>query len=84
MARNIHPAGATRLPRYARGRRGAIERDHGVFIFPDANAAGLGRKPQHLYSVRFTACELWGETASPRDAVCLDLWDDYLEPAPVR
>lgn len=83
-ARNIHPAGATRLPRYARGRCGVVDRDHGVFIFPDANAAGLGRKPQHLYSVRFAARELWGETAAPRDAVWLDLWDDYLEPAPAR
>jgi len=83
-ARNIHPAGATRLPRYARGRCGVVDRDHGVFIFPDANAAGLGRKPQHLYSVRFAARELWGETASARDAVWLDLWDDYLEPAPAR
>jgi hypothetical protein len=34
-----------------------------------------------VYSVRFTARELWGEKASPRDAVNLDLWDDYLEPA---
>lgn len=80
MARNVHPAGATRLPRYARGRRGVIARNHGVFIFPDANAAGVGRKPQHLYNVRFRARELWGETASPHDAVYLDLWDDYLEP----
>ena len=80
MTRNIHPPGATRLPRYARGRPGVIARDHGVFIFPDANAAGLGRKPQHLYSVRFAARDLWGETAPAHDAVYLDLWDDYLEP----
>ena len=80
-ARNINPVGATRLPRYARGKRGVIERDHGVFIFPDANAAGLGRKPQHLYSVRFAARELWGADASARDNVLLDLWDDYLDPA---
>jgi nitrile hydratase len=80
MTRNIQPRGATRLPRYARGRRGVVDRDHGVFIFPDANAAGLGPKPQHLYSVRFGARELWGEAAAPHDAVYLDLWDDYLEP----
>ncbi len=80
VARNIHPPGATRLPRYARGRRGVVERDHGVFIFPDASAVG-GRKPQHLYSVRFRARELWGDAASAHDAVYLDLWDDYLDPA---
>lgn len=80
-ARNINPVGHTRLPRYARGKLGAIERDHGVFVFPDTNAQFLGEKPQHVYSVRFTARELWGEQASSRDTVNLDLWDDYLEPA---
>ena len=75
---NINPVGHTRLPRYARARRGIIACDYGVFIFPDSNAMGQGRKPQHLYSVRFSAEELWGSQASARDAVYLDLWDDYL------
>jgi nitrile hydratase subunit beta len=79
--RNINPIGHTRLPRYARGRVGTVDRDHGVFIFPDTNVAGLGEKPQHVYSVRFAARELWGEQASPRDSVYIDMWDDYLEPA---
>jgi nitrile hydratase subunit beta len=82
-ARNIHPVGHTRLPRYARGRHGTIARDHGVHVFPDSNAHFRGEKPHHLYSVRFAARELWGEQASPRDAVYIDLWDDHLEPAPV-
>lgn len=80
-ARNIHPTGHTRLPRYARGKVGVIARDHGVYTFPDTNAHFQGEKRQHVYSVRFTARELWGEAASPRDAVYLDLWDDYLERA---
>ena len=80
-ARNFHPAGHTRLPRYARGKTGVIIRDHGVFLFPDTNAEFAGEKPQHVYSVRFTARELWGEQASPRDLVHLDMWDDYLERA---
>jgi len=50
-----------------------------VFLFPDTNAHFLGEKPQHLYSVRFSARELWGESASTRDSVYLDLWDAYLE-----
>ncbi len=78
--KNMHPAGHTRLPRYARDKIGSIARDHGVFVFPDTNAHFLGEKPQHVYSVRFTARELWGESAAPHDAVFLDLWDDYLEP----
>jgi nitrile hydratase subunit beta len=80
-ARNIHPAGHTRLPRYARGKLGAIDRDHGVHVFPDTNAHFLGEKPQHVYSVRFAARELWGKQAAPRDAVYIDLWDDHLDPA---
>jgi nitrile hydratase subunit beta len=78
-ARNMHPTGHTRLPRYARGKLGTIVEDRGVFVFPDTNAEFLGEKPQHLYSVRFTARELWGDRASVRDSVYLDLWDDYLE-----
>jgi len=80
-ARNMHPVGHTRLPRYARGKVGTIERDYGVFVFPDTNAHFLGEKPQHVYSVRFAARELWGEQAAPRDSVYLAMWDDYLEPA---
>jgi len=82
VARNLHPVGHTRLPRYVRGRRGEIAIDHGVFIFPDTHAAGQGTRPQHVYSVRFTARELWGPDAPARDTVHVDLWDDYLEAAP--
>jgi nitrile hydratase beta subunit len=78
-ARNIHPTGHTRLPRYARGKVGVVFRDHGVYVFPDTSAHDQGDKRQHVYSIRFTARELWGESASARDAVHLDLWDDYLE-----
>jgi nitrile hydratase beta subunit len=81
LTRNIHPAGHTRLARYVRGRRGVIDRDYGVFAFPDSNAAGDGLKPQHVYSVRFEARELWGPTAPARDRIYIDLWDDYLDPA---
>jgi nitrile hydratase len=80
-ARNISPTGHTRLPRYVRGKTGVIVRDHGVYLFPDTNAHFQGEKRQHVYSVRFAATELWGEIASPRDSVHLDLWDDYLERA---
>jgi nitrile hydratase beta subunit len=80
-AQNINPMGHTRLVRYARGKTGTIHVDHGVFVFPDTNALFLGEKPQHVYSVRFTARELWGEQASPQDSVYIDMWDDYLEPS---
>jgi nitrile hydratase len=78
-ARNLNPTGHTRLPRYARGHVGVIERDHGVHVLPDANAHFRGERPERLYGVRFTAAELWGEPS--RDSVHLDLWDSYLDPA---
>jgi nitrile hydratase len=80
-ARKINPVGHTRLPRYARDREGVVARHHGIFVFPDSNAHFQGEQPQYLYSVRFRAQELWGESASPRDSVYLDLWDSYLEHA---
>lgn len=80
-ARNIHPTGHTRLPRYARAKHGTIERVHGVFVFPDTNAAFQGETPQTLYSVKFAARELWGAAAAARDTVFIDLWESYLEPA---
>ena len=80
-ARNLQPIGHTRLPRYARGKTGKIDRDHGVYNFPDTSSDGRGPKRQHVYSVKFAARELWGEHASPHDFVYLDMWDDYLDHA---
>jgi nitrile hydratase subunit beta len=80
-ARNINPVGHTRLPRYARAKTGTIERDHGIFVFSDSDAQGGGERPQHVYSVRFTARELWGNEAHAGDVVYVDLWDDHLDAA---
>ncbi len=80
VVRNINPATHTRLPRYVRGKPGVVEVDRGVFCFNDTNAHGEGHKPQHLYGVRFTARDLWGEQASPRDTLYLDMFEDYVEP----
>jgi nitrile hydratase subunit beta len=78
-ARNIHVEGHTRLPRYVRGRAGEIIRVHGAFVFPDSNAHGRGEDPRWLYTVAFTAAELWGKTDN--SMVNLDLWEPYLETA---
>jgi nitrile hydratase len=80
-AKDINPSGHTRLPRYARGRAGVVTRRHGVFVFPDTNAHGLGEQPRPLYQVRFEAEDLWGSAARGPGAVHLDLWESYLDPA---
>lgn len=76
---NRNPLTHTRRPRYCRGRQGVIHMDHGVMVFPDTHAMDQGPKPQHCYSVRFSAEELWGRPGP--DSVHIDLWDDYLEAA---
>jgi nitrile hydratase len=77
--RNHQPAGHTRLPGYARGRRGVVVRRHGAMVYPDDHAHDRGENPQHLYGVRFEARELWGEGAEPGVSVCIDLFEPYLE-----
>jgi len=84
IARNENPRGHTRLPRYARGKRGTIQFDEGVFALPDASAHGGGMIPQHVYSVRFAARDLWGAKAPARESVAIDLWEAYLEPLDER
>ncbi|MGA2410822.1 MAG: nitrile hydratase subunit beta, partial [Candidatus Binataceae bacterium] len=79
ITRNLNPHGHTRLPRYARGKRGVIVLHHGAHVFPDTNAHGLGENPQHLYTVRIAARELWGTSAEPKTTVLIDLWESYLE-----
>ena len=81
IARNMNPEGHTRIPRYARGHRGTIFRDWGVFVFPDTHAHGGGAKPQHCYAVEFDGRELWGADHPAGERVFIDLWEDYLDAA---
>jgi nitrile hydratase len=80
VTRNLQAHGHTRLPRYARGKRGVVDRNHGIYVFADTNAHGFGEQPQPLYSVRFSAQELWGESAESREQLYIDLWESYLLP----
>lgn len=80
-ARNIHPVGHTRLPRYVRGHVGTIALLHDAHVFPDSNSAGHGEAPQWLYTVNFAARELWGDEADQTVTISVDAWESYLEPA---
>lgn len=80
--RSAQVANHTRLPGYTRGRLGRIEHVHGAHVFADSNAQGLGEEPQWLYTVVFTARELWGsESPAPEAKVSIDAWESYLERA---
>lgn len=80
-AKNIHPSTHTRLPRYARGHVGVIERIQGCHVFPDTAAHGKGEAPQWLYTVVFDARELWGADADPTLKVSIEAFEPYLDPA---
>ncbi|KHQ54350.1 nitrile hydratase subunit beta [Mameliella alba] len=80
-ARNLAVTGGhTRLPGYAAGLTGVVERAHGCHVFPDTNAHGLGEQAEPLYTVVFDAAEVWGAAEAPGDTVSCDLWESYLEP----
>ena len=79
-ALNRHPRGHTREPRYVRGHVGVVHEHYGSQVYPDLSAHGVD-EGRHLYSVRFDASELWGESADANSVVYVDLWEDYLEPA---
>jgi nitrile hydratase len=82
-ARNIHPQGHTRLPRYVRGHVGTVVSVHGGHVFPDGHT--LRATPpfhvsvQWLYTVVFDATTLWGDQSDPTVEVTVDAWESYLE-----
>jgi nitrile hydratase subunit beta len=78
--RNLNPATHTRLPRYARDKTGTIEAIRGCHVFPDTAAIGQGENPQWLYTVVFTARELWGEGADPAITISIEAFEPYLMP----
>lgn len=82
--KNIHPRGATRLPRYTRGRLGRIERIQGCHTFPDTVVASDDENPQWLYTVVFDASALWGPDADPTSTVSIEAFEPYLEAAAAR
>jgi nitrile hydratase subunit beta len=72
----------TRRAGYVRGRVGEIVACHGAYVYPDSNALGLGEDPHHLYTVKFSSAELWGdEPGAANSVVHIDLWEPYLTTA---
>jgi nitrile hydratase len=74
----VDPAHHTRLPQYARGALGTVLGEQGAYPLPDDRSRGLPAAPQTVYTVLFSARELFGEG---NHSVTLALWEDYLRPA---
>jgi nitrile hydratase len=67
-----------RLPRYARGAVGTVVGTQGHHPLADDRARGLPAEPEPVYTVRFTARELFGDGDH---AVTLAVWESHLAPA---
>jgi nitrile hydratase len=80
-AKNIHPRGHTRLPRYVRGRVGVVERMLDCQIFPDSVVVSGDEDRQWVYTVTFTGGDLWGPDGEPGLRVSIDAYEPYLEAA---
>ncbi|HEY1968791.1 MAG TPA: nitrile hydratase subunit beta [Pseudonocardia sp.] len=79
-AKDISPAGHTRLPGYVRGHTGVVEMIQPAALLPDTHAHFQGENPQHVYTVSFDAQELWGSAAEPF-TLTIELFESYLETA---
>ncbi|NKB67678.1 MAG: nitrile hydratase subunit beta [Candidatus Latescibacteria bacterium] len=80
-ARQIHPEGHTRLPRYIRGKVGQVIRIYRPQALQDSERLGGREGPEPVYAVQFAGAEVWGETAEANSCVLLDMWESYLEQA---
>lgn len=78
-----NPPGHRRVPVYARGREGTIERICGEFPNPEELAYGFDGLPKRtLYRVRIKQTDIWPEyKGNPKDILELEIYDHWLEPA---
>jgi nitrile hydratase beta subunit len=79
--KNMHPKSHTRLPRFARGHFGVVDRIQGSYVYPDAVVADGKEDPQWLYTVIFDGRELWGADSDPTLEVSIEAFEPYLEEA---
>jgi nitrile hydratase len=79
--RDASPPGHLRVPGYARGREGVVERLCGEFLNPEELAYGRDGLPKRtLYRVRFAQRDLWpGYSGPASDTLDLEVYEHWLE-----
>lgn len=77
-ARSEHVPGHMRLPGYVRGKVGVVVGESPCYPFPDAQAHGITSEDEPTYDVRFSAAELWPESADAA-FVHVGVFESYLE-----
>jgi nitrile hydratase len=73
-------AGHMRLPAYIRGKVGTVVGESPDYPFPDAHAHGVKADDEPTYDVRFSATDLWSNSADPA-FVHVGVFQSYLERA---
>lgn len=71
-------AGHVRLPAYIRGKVGTVVSESPAYPFPDAHAHGVKADDEPTYDVRFSAEDLWPNSADPA-FVHVGVFQSYLE-----
>ena len=77
----MHPAGHTRLPRYARGKRGASRRCRAFMCCRTATPTGAARRRNGSTPWSSTPARSGAGTRKPMPTLSIDAWESYLERA---
>ena len=76
------PAVHHRVPSYAKGRIGVIERVSGMHPNPEKCVRGDGKPLQRIYRVRIPQTDLWDSyDGSNFDRLDIEIFEHWLEPA---
>jgi len=74
----VDPPHHTRVPRYVRGQVGVVVGLQGAWPLADDRAQGFAApRVEPVYTVRFSADDLWGGVTG--HWVQVELWESYLE-----
>ena len=76
--RSDYVPGHVRMPGYIRGKTGVVVSVSPAYPFPDAHAHGVEAADEPTYDVRFSAEELWPNSADPA-FVHVGVFESYLE-----
>jgi len=77
---NRTPSKHHRVPAYAKGKAGVIERVCGQHADPERFAPGDGNPPQRLYRVRILQPELWKDyEGAGSDSLDIEIFENWLE-----
>ncbi|MEM7030849.1 MAG: nitrile hydratase subunit beta [Chloroflexota bacterium] len=78
QAKNMHPVGHTRLPRYCRGKQGIVDFVYDDWRVDDTPPPGEEHAIEPLYRIKFEGRELWGDEAEPNQVLYIDMFESYL------